>query len=96
MLEFRPCCEHCEKELPVNATDAMICNFECTYCSDCAMNIFENVCPNCGGNFEKRPIRPIAFVEKYPPSTKRVIDKKNIKEAQKLIQKFKEIPPKNR
>jgi hypothetical protein len=58
MLELRPCCEHCAKALPPAATDAMICSFECTYCRDCATGLLHNVCPNCGGGFEARPIRP--------------------------------------
>lgn len=59
MLELRPICENCGKALPPNATDAMICSFECTYCADCATGVLANVCPNCGGGFEKRPIRPV-------------------------------------
>ncbi len=78
MLELRPCCEHCRKDLPNKASDAMICTFECTFCKDCALVIFDNVCPNCGGNFEKRPIRPSEYIEKYPGSTKRIVNPKNI------------------
>lgn len=58
VLEIRPCCEHCEKPLPNEATDAMICSFECTFCADCVDNLLENVCPNCGGGFCPRPSRP--------------------------------------
>ena len=58
MLEIRPNCETCNKDLPPNSTDAYICSFECTYCENCALNTLKNVCPNCGGNFQKRPIRP--------------------------------------
>ena len=72
MLEIRPSCEHCDKALPNDATDAMICTFECTFCRDCVENVLEHVCPNCGGNFEKRPIRPASLLEKNPVSTKRV------------------------
>ena len=69
MLEIRPTCEHCNKSLPYNSNEAMICTFECTYCKDCAENIFKEVCPNCGGNFTVRPIRPENLLEKYPVST---------------------------
>ena len=69
MLELRPSCEQCNTPLPYNATNAMICTFECTYCEDCATTIFKNSCPNCGGNFTKRPIRPAHLLEKYPAST---------------------------
>jgi uncharacterized protein len=58
MLELRPSCEHCAKPLPPAATDAMICSFECTFCRDCASGLLSNVCPNCGGGFSHRPVRP--------------------------------------
>lgn len=50
----------------------MICTFECTFCSDCAEDVFAGACPNCGGNLELRPIRPAALLDKYPASTERV------------------------
>jgi hypothetical protein len=74
MLELRPTCENCNKQLPPESTDAMICTFECTFCSDCVQNILHNVCSNCGGGFSPRPIRPKTnwkgdnFLGKYPPS----------------------------
>lgn len=58
MLELRPSCEHCDKDLPPHAQDAMICSFECTFCLDCVNLKLQGVCPNCGGNFMPRPIRP--------------------------------------
>jgi hypothetical protein len=58
MLELRPTCEHCNKLLPPPAMDARICAYECTFCADCVDNVLGNVCPNCGGGFEKRPVRP--------------------------------------
>ncbi|WP_223576880.1 DUF1272 domain-containing protein [Kangiella taiwanensis] len=58
MLELRPTCEHCNKLLPPESTEAMICTFECTFCRDCVDDILFNVCPNCGGGFTPRPIRP--------------------------------------
>lgn len=73
MLELRPNCECCDKNLPPEATDALICTFECTFCADCAANVLGGVCPNCGGNFSARPIRPAAMLNKYPASTKRVL-----------------------
>ncbi|WP_299117776.1 DUF1272 domain-containing protein [uncultured Winogradskyella sp.] len=73
MLQIRPTCENCNKVLPFDAEDAMICTFECTFCKDCVEKLKE-VCPNCGGGFEKRPIRPENLLEKYPVS-KEVIHK---------------------
>ena len=58
MLELRPNCEYCDKDLPPGATDAQICSFECTFCAECVENVLHNVCPNCGGGFAPRPIRP--------------------------------------
>ena len=58
MLELRPNCECCDKDLPNGAPDALICTYECTFCADCVENMLHGVCPNCGGNFEARPIRP--------------------------------------
>src|SRR5262245_35907365 len=58
MLELRPTCENCGKLLLPNSTEAMICTYECTFCRDCVENVLSNVCPNCGGGFERRPVRP--------------------------------------
>jgi uncharacterized protein len=58
MLELRPTCENCNKALPPNALDARVCSYECTFCADCVEQVLGNVCPNCGGGFEKRPVRP--------------------------------------
>jgi len=69
MLEIRPTCEHCNKTLPFDSKEAMICTFECTFCADCVALLHET-CPNCGGGFEKRPIRPKHLLDKYPVSTK--------------------------
>jgi uncharacterized protein len=74
MLELRPNCECCDKALPPRATDAMICTFECTFCRDCADNRLAGVCPNCGGNFAPRPIRPAAALARHPASTARVFN----------------------
>lgn len=58
MLEMRPSCENCDKQLPNESSEAMICTFECTFCEECVKDVLKNVCPNCGGGFEKRPARP--------------------------------------
>jgi hypothetical protein len=78
MLELRPICEHCAAPLPPESTHAMICTFECTYCRDCVDGVLVGVCPNCGGGFVPRPIRPARpwkganLREVYPPTTERV------------------------
>jgi hypothetical protein len=58
MLDLRPNCELCDRDLPADAPDARICSYECTFCADCVEGVLRNVCPNCGGGFVPRPIRP--------------------------------------
>ena len=58
MLELRPTCEHCNKALPPESTEARICSYECTFCAPCVERVLGNVCPNCGGGFTPRPVRP--------------------------------------
>lgn len=78
MLEIRPNCEHCNKDLANESTEALICTFECTFCTDCIINVFNHICPNCGGGFENRPIRPANLLDKYPPSIVRVYKPKKV------------------
>lgn len=73
MLELRPNCECCDRDLPPDAPNAMICTFECTFCADCATGTLKGVCPNCGGELVRRPIRPAAKLARFPASTKRVL-----------------------
>ena len=87
MLEIRPTCENCNDILPYNTANAMICTFECTFCAACVENILHHVCPNCGGDFEKRPIRPKELLKKYPVSTKIVHKPVDIEAHLKRIQK---------
>ncbi|PWW01736.1 hypothetical protein DFR52_102400 [Hoeflea marina] len=76
MLALRPNCECCDRDLPPESPLAVICSFECTFCRDCAAGVLEGACPNCGGNFSPRPIRPARLLEKYPPSSSRVVSDK--------------------
>jgi uncharacterized protein len=75
MLELRPTCEHCNKTLPPSSLEARICSYECTFCSACVDQVLGNVCPNCGGGFCQRPIRPAKnwkndnYLGKDPAST---------------------------
>ncbi|MBP0579748.1 DUF1272 domain-containing protein [Labrys sp. LIt4] len=73
MLKLRPNCECCDRDLPPDAREAMICTFECTFCAGCAADVFAGTCPNCGGDLVRRPIRPAALLVKYPASTERVL-----------------------
>lgn len=73
MLELRPNCECCDRDLPPNADYAVICTFECTFCRSCAETMLSGHCPNCGGNLVARPIRPPEMLLRHPASTKRVV-----------------------
>lgn len=81
MLELRPNCECCGRDLPPDSPDARICTFECTFCAECAEGVLGGACPNCGGNFAARPIRPAAMLSRYPASTKRVFKPEGCKAA---------------
>ncbi|MGN6283161.1 DUF1272 domain-containing protein [Frateuria sp.] len=76
MLELRPTCEHCNKPLPPASTAARICSFECTFCHGCVEGVLQGVCPNCGGGFVPRPVRPAHdwkngnFLGRYPATAK--------------------------
>ena len=72
MLELRPNCECCDRDLPPASAQARICTFECTFCADCADRRFAGVCPNCGGELVRRPVRPAALLGRYPASAERV------------------------
>lgn len=72
MLKLKPNCECCNRDLPPDAPEAMMCSFECTFCATCAETVLKGICPNCGGELVRRPIRPAAKLAKYPASTDRV------------------------
>lgn len=99
MLSLRPNCECCDKDLPYDASDAMICTYECTFCRACVENILENVCPNCCGGFMPRPVRPTQArraglsITHQPPSTQRIHTKYSKEELQAFASKVKAIPP---
>ena len=101
MLELRPTCENCNKPLPPHATDAMICSFECTFCSDCVC-LLSNVCPNCGGGFAPRPIRPATnwkgndYLGEYPAATNVKFRPVDWQVHQHLLARLQGIPPEQR
>lgn len=74
MLELRPNCECCDRDLAPDSIDARICTFECTFCAECVeTRLQDQRCPNCGGELVRRPIRPAGKLGKYPASTLRVV-----------------------
>ena len=101
MLQLRPNCELCDKNLPPTAKDAMICTYECTFCTSCVEKL-SNVCPNCGGGFVPRPIRPSrawregVSLSHQPASDKRVHARFTLQELQDHIVSLKNIAPEKR
>lgn len=96
MIEIRINCENCNTPLPPNSEEAMLCAFECTFCRTCVVEILQNVCPNCSGGFEKRPILPKKYVSKYPPSDKKIFKPINKKEFAVQLTRYKGIKPSER
>lgn len=102
MLELRPTCEHCNKALAPDSTDAMICSYECTFCLTCVDKILANVCPNCGGGFSPRPIRPSQDLQggnclaKNPASTVVIHKPVNPQHHMEFAKKIRKIPPNER
>ncbi|HEX2892184.1 DUF1272 domain-containing protein [Vineibacter terrae] len=101
-LDLRPNCECCDRDLPPASPLARICSYECTFCADCVDNTLHNVCPNCGGGFVPRPIRPATewrpglSVAKRPPSTKRVHLAFSLAEVRAHAMLIREIAPEDR
>ena len=73
MLQMRPGCECCDRDLPADAGGAFVCSFECTFCAACADTVLKGVCPNCGGGLVARPLRTGALLAKYPATTVRTL-----------------------
>ena len=102
MLEIRPNCECCDKALPVDSVEAMICSYECTFCRTCVEDILKNVCPNCGGGFVERPIRPKVArrtgvsLAHQPASTKRVNTQFSLEELKAFAASVEGIAPEER
>jgi hypothetical protein len=72
VLQLRPGCECCDRDLPPDSPDARICTYECTFCVTCAETVLQGICPNCKGELVRRPRRPAAMLARNPASTERV------------------------
>lgn len=102
MLQLKPNCECCDKDLPPGSTEARICSYECTFCAECVEGLLQNVCPNCGGGFVPRPIRPKTArradvsITNDPASTKRVNTKYSQEEITEFCNAVKDITPESR
>ncbi len=102
MLELRPNCEFCDRDLPPEAPDARICTYECTFCADCVETRLRNVCPNCGGGFVPRPIRPatawregVSRSHQRPSENRRGL-KYSHEDIAALVERIVSIPPQER
>jgi uncharacterized protein len=73
MLDLRPNCECCDRDLPPASLEARICTYECTFCAGCAEHRLHGICPNCGGELVRRPVRPLNMLVRHPASTKRIL-----------------------
>ncbi len=102
MLQLRPNCEYCDRDLPPEAQDARICTYECTFCADCVDTLLKNVCPNCGGGFSPRPIRPRGEyrsgvgLSAHPASTERVLTRYRRDEIEAFSARLEHLPPTER
>lgn len=101
-LELRPNCELCDKDLLPASTEACICTYECTFCVTCVNTVLHNVCPNCGGGFSPRPVRPkvarrsgVSLVSQ-PASEKRVNTRYSVEEITGFVSTVKDIRPEDR
>ena len=101
-LELRPNCENCDRDLPPAAAEARICSFECTFCAECVDAVLHNVCPNCGGGFVPRPIRPVGewrpgiSLAKRPASSRRVYLSYSRDDVAALSARLRDIAPEKR
>ena len=102
MLILKPNCELCDKDLPPDSTEACICSYECTFCSTCVETVLKNVCPNCGGGFVTRPIRPKTerrpgvSLGHDPASTTRAYIKYSNDDISEFVSKVKDIKSEDR
>lgn len=101
-LQLRPNCEYCDQDLPPTSLEAMICTYECTFCASCVEKKLKNVCPNCGGGFAPRPLRPARewrpglSLMKRPASTERVRLSWSLADIDEFVRTVREIKPENR
>lgn len=103
MLELRPTCEHCNRALPPDSLEARICSYECTFCATCVETVLGNdACPNCGGGFVPRPIRPSTnwnndnYLGKDPPSETIKHRPVDLQRYARLVVALGGLPPKRR
>jgi len=98
MLELRPNSECCDKDLPPNSTEAWIYSSERTRCANCVETRLFDLCPNCGGGFEPRPIRPRLDhrsgyrLKNYPASNRRITQEISSEQRGAIASPLKQLP----
>ena len=101
-LQLRPNCESCDRDLPPDSALARICSYECTFCAECVERRLHNVCPNCGGGFAPRPIRPArewrpgVSLARQPASAKRVRLSYSAEDLAAFCEPVRDIAPQDR
>jgi hypothetical protein len=102
MLELRPNCELCDRDLPPDDPEARICSYECTFCARCVEEVLHDVCPNCGGGFAPRPLRPAAAwregtgLAHDPPSSERRRARYGREEIEAFAARLRAVSPRDR
>ena len=102
MLGLKPSCENCDRDLPPDSAEACICSYECTFCRTCVDRVLGNVCPNCGGGFVDRPVRPKngwregVSLSRQPAATERTLKPVDVIEHKAFSEEIVAIPPENR
>ena len=102
MLQLKPNCECCDCDLPPDSVEAMLCSYECTFCHSCVNDVLQNVCPNCGGGFQRRPVRPATArregvsLAHQPASAERVHARHDRAAMQTFAAQYADVPPESR
>ncbi len=104
MLELRPNCEWCDRDLPPESPEARICSFECTYCAHCVETVLHNVCATCGGGFVERPVRTrTAYreglnlsLQHRPAAIERTHSRWSAREVASLSSRLRSVDPRSR
>lgn len=102
MLQLRPNCGLCDKDLPPDAPDARICAYECAFCASCVEETLHDVCPNCGGGFAPRPIRPARAyrsgvgLARHLASGERILTKHGDDDIAAFVNGIRDVPPRDR
>ena len=102
MLKLKPSCENCDKPLPADSTVARICSYECTFCAECVESVLQNVCPNCGGGFCERPVRPVRELRPntglsfHPAATEKTFKPVDVEAHARFAKEIASMPPHER